>query len=184
MAKKKSRAVFLDRDGTILNERGYLGDPGKMKFYSSAFRGLKLLQKMKFKLVVISNQSGVARGLFTLADLKKVNVAFKARLAKKGIRLAGIYYCPHSPTAGCSCRKPRAGMAIRAARDLQLDLTSSYVIGDQKGDMDLARRIKAKGLLVLTGAGAAYRGVAKKFGSTITKNLVTAARWIKKQEAL
>lgn len=179
----KKRAVFLDRDGTILNERGYLGDPKKIKFYATAFRGLQTFQKLGFKLIIVSNQSGVARGYFSLAQLAKINRSFTEQLRRRGIHISKIYFCPHSPEGGCSCRKPKPGMIHRAARELKIDLKSSYMIGDQQRDIQLAQRTKLKGLLVLTGAGKYYRGRVKKMGFKVTQNLTTASAWIRRQES-
>jgi histidinol-phosphate phosphatase family protein len=182
MKKKRNRAVFLDRDGTLLRERGYLSDPKKLRFYPSVFEGLKRLQKNGFKLVVITNQSGVARGYFSLATLKKINARFQLFLKKRGILIAGIYFCPHLPNAGCRCRKPKPFLALKAARQLGIDVKRSYVIGDQARDVEMARRLEAHGILVLTGAGRQYRREAIRKGSLVSKNLDTASRWILKRD--
>src|SRR4051794_17995504 len=100
-----------------------------MKFYPNVEKGLRLVQKLGFKLIVVSNQSGLARGYFSTSDLQNVHRAFKKKLVAKGIRLSGIYFCPHLPTAGCSCRKPKPGLVRRAAREQNVDPKKSYVIG-------------------------------------------------------
>lgn len=146
----------MDRDGTVLNERGYLSHAGPLKIYKSAVRGMKILSKAAFKLVVVTNQSGVGRGLIELEELNGIHGRLIRSLKRCGVHLAGIYFCPHSPGAGCQCRKPRPGLARRAARDLGIDLKKSYVIGDHMKDIGLARRIGAKGILVLTGAGLSH----------------------------
>jgi histidinol-phosphate phosphatase family protein len=174
----KRAAVLLDRDGTILNERGYLGDPNDIQFYKSAAAGLRRLQKAGFRLVIVSNQSGIGRGYFTREDFGRVSDRFTAMLRRQGVRIDGIYFCPHLPDAECECRKPKIGMARRAARDLNLDLRRSYVIGDQLRDVELARNIGARGVLVLTGAGRRYSRRARSLGAKVTRNVVTAARWI------
>jgi D-glycero-D-manno-heptose 1,7-bisphosphate phosphatase len=177
----KKPAVFLDRDGTIINERGYLATPDKMVFYKTAFVGLHRLFRNGFRLVIISNQSGIARGYFSEKDLREIHRVFRQRLAKHGVSLAGIYYCPHLPTANCRCRKPKPYLALKAARDLNLDLSRSFFIGDHVRDMGVARAIGAKGVLVLTGWG---RSSVKKMGGDIdkiTSNLSSAARWILNQ---
>lgn len=173
-------AIFLDRDGTILNERGYLSHPKNLRFYPPTFKALLRLQKSGFSLVLLTNQSGIARGLLTLGDLAKIHSRLKQRLAQSGVKLSGIYFCPHLPKAGCSCRKPKPGMAIKAAKDLGLDLKKSFVIGDQTKDMKLAGRIKSKGILVLTGAGRSLRNEAGRFATKMTSNLSTAANWVLK----
>jgi histidinol-phosphate phosphatase family protein len=173
-----NRAVFLDRDGTILNERGYLSDPQKMVFYPGVGPALKKLQKNGFKLIILTNQSGIARGLLTLQDLKKIHSRLRSVLRKNGVRIDGIYFCPHSPTAGCACRKPGLKLPKLAAVDFKLDLKKSFVIGDQIRDVQLAHFMGAKGILVLTGAGKSCRTHALKWAIKISKNLRSACQWI------
>jgi len=180
LAVEKARAVFLDRDGTLLRERGYLGDPRRLRFYERSFDGLRLLRRTGFKLFIITNQSGVGRGYFTLSQLSQVNAAFQRALLKKGVRIDGIYFCPHLPEAGCSCRKPRPGLVRRAQKQFRLDLKRSYVIGDQVRDIELARKVGAKGILVLTGAGRTSRASARKWSTKITSDVASASRWILK----
>ena len=177
----KKPAAFLDRDGTLIDERGYLGDPGRIRFYPSVVPALKRLRKAGYRLVVISNQSGVGRGYFTMDTLKKVNRRFLQLLRSRGVRIDGVYFCPHLPAAGCSCRKPAPGMAKKAARDLALDVRRSFVIGDQVRDLQLARRVGATGVLVLTGAGRASRRKAKRLAAKVTSNVGTASVWIAEQ---
>ncbi len=172
------RAIFLDRDGTILNERGYLSDPQKMFFYPTVYAGLKALQKAGYLLIVVSNQSGVGRGYFSLSQLKKINAAFKKRLAAKGIRISDIYFCPHLPDAGCECRKPNPGMVRAAVKKWKIDPRESYVIGDQLRDVQLARNVGARGVLVLTGAGKYYRKRVLKNRGIVSSNLSAASRRI------
>ncbi len=174
----KRAAVFFDRDGTLIDERGYLGDPDRLHFYPSAIPALRRLQKAGFLLVVVSNQSGVARGFFSMEDLAAVNARFLKILRRAGVRIAGTYFCPHAPDAGCACRKPRPGLPRRAARELGIDLKKSYVVGDQSRDMELARAIGASGLLVMTGGGRAVRPKASFLGAKTTSNAATAAAWI------
>ncbi len=175
---KRNRAVFLDRDGTILNERGYLADPAKMFFYPSAFKALRRLKAAGYRLIVVTNQSGIGRGYFDLAAFQRVNRAFLKTLAAKGVRIDAVYFCPHHPTAGCSCRKPNTRLALTAARRFGLDLKGSFVVGDQAGDIHLARNIGARGVLVLTGAGRSLRPKLAPHASKVTRNLATAVNWI------
>jgi len=174
----KRPAVFFDRDGTLIDERGYLGDPSRLRFYPSAVPALRRLQKAGFLLVVVSNQSGVARGYFSLDDMNKVNARFLKILRGAGVRMAGTYFCPHAPDGGCACRKPRPGMPRRAARELNIDLKKSFMVGDQARDMELARAIGATGLLVMTGGGRSVRPRAAALGAKTTSNASTAAAWI------
>jgi D-glycero-D-manno-heptose 1,7-bisphosphate phosphatase len=155
-------AAFLDRDGTIIEELGYLRDPDRVRLIPGAIEALRALQRAGYRLVVITNQAGVARGLLTEADVHRVNERVRMLLAESGIRLDGIYYCPHHPDYGppeyrleCNCRKPRPGLVERAARELRLDPARSVVIGDHSGDAALARSFPGmRGVLLLTGHGA------------------------------
>lgn len=174
----KRPAVFLDRDGTLINERGYLSDVSKIRFYAGAANALKAFQKKGFRLAVVTNQSGVGRGYFSIKTVHAVHRAMTRWFARRGVWLAAFYVCPHLPQAGCRCRKPNPGLLYRAARDLGIDLKKSYVIGDQVRDMQLAYRVGAKGVLVLTGAGRSARPKARRWAAKITPNLTSASRWI------
>lgn len=171
-------AVFLDRDGTILTERFYLSDPKKMAFYPGVFGALRRLQRAGFRLVIVTNQSGLARGYFTFRRFKEINRRFKRAFASHGVRIDGIYYCPHLPTASCACRKPKPALARRAARALKIDLKRSFVIGDQWTDMKLSQNLGVPGVLVLTGQGRSQRAKAGPLAQKITTNAATAARWV------
>lgn len=175
---RRKPAVFLDRDGTILRERGYLDDPSRLHFYAHAMSAMRRLQRAGFSLVVVTNQSGVGRGYFTLERLAEVHAAFRRRLSNAGIGLDGLYFCPHRPDAGCACRKPGTGMPRRAARELGLDLKNSYVVGDQDRDLQLGAAIGATPILVLTGGGRAHRRAAREAGAHVTAHLGTAASFI------
>lgn len=178
MKRKLKPAVFLDRDGTIINERGYLSDPMNMVFYPSAFPALRRLQKSGYRLIVITNQSGVGRGYFSLKTLSRINDFFLRKLKKKGITVSGIYFCPHRPNAGCRCRKPKPFLVYKAAREHAIDIPASYVIGDQWRDTELGLRSGATPVLVLTGAGRSNAVAARKSKVEIKKNLLSAARWV------
>jgi len=155
-------AAFLDRDGTIIEELGYLGDPDQIRLISGAIEALQALQRAGYRLVLITNQAGVARGLITEADVHRVNDRLRTLLAESGVRLDGLYYCPHHPEHGppeyrrdCGCRKPKPGMVEQAVRELGLDPARSVVIGDHSSDAALARSFRGmQGVLLLTGHGA------------------------------
>jgi KDO2-lipid IV(A) lauroyltransferase len=157
-----SPAAFLDRDGTIIEDPGYLRDPEKIQFIPGSIDALRALQRAGYRLVLISNQAGVARGLLTEGDVRRVNERLIALLAEAGVRLDGVYYCPHHPDYGppeyrrdCDCRKPRPGMVHRAARDLRLDPSRSVVIGDHITDATLAQVFPGMvGIMLRTGHGA------------------------------
>lgn len=177
-AQQLTPAVFLDRDGTLIDERGYLGDPERIKFYPTVFRALRRLMSHGFKLIVVTNQAGVGRGYFTLEDLKRVNSAFRRRLTDRGVRLAGLYFCPHAPAMGCACRKPKTGMIKKAVRELKIDLKKSYMVGDNAKDLELARNAGLKGVLVRSGFGRMVSNRAKKLALKVTRNMETASLWI------
>ena len=155
-------AAFLDRDGTIIEDLGYLGDPAKIRFIPGALEALRALLRAGFRLVLVTNQAGVARGLISEADVRRVNDGLAALLAEVGIHLDGIYFCPHHPEYGppeyrrdCDCRKPKPGMIQQAVRDLGLDPARSVVIGDHVSDAALARAFPGmRGIMLRTGHGA------------------------------
>ena len=158
--RKRNIAVFLDRDGTINEEVGYLSRTEDLRLIPGAVEGLRLLNQHALKAVVVSNQSGVARGYISVDQVREIHGRIEELLEEKGAYLDGIYYCPHHPEIGeppyralCDCRKPQGGMLQGAARDLDLDLCASYVIGDHLSDIDLGKRMGMKSILVLTGHG-------------------------------
>ena len=181
---KASPAVLLDRDGTIIEDPGYLTDPSAVRLLPRVAEALGLLQKRGFLLVVVTNQSGVARGLMTEATVEQINVKLEDLLRAEGVSLAGTYYCPHHPEGilpyrqVCNCRKPRGGLVERAAREHRLDLSSSYVIGDKPADIELARQMGMPGILVLTGQGRVGLGSGEIQPDYIAPDLIAAARWI------
>jgi D-glycero-D-manno-heptose 1,7-bisphosphate phosphatase len=151
------RFVLLDRDGTINVERNYLDTAEGVELLPGAVEGLRALRALGLGLVVITNQSGLGRGLFSLGTLQAIHARLEALLEEAGVRLDGIYWCPHVPDDGCRCRKPRPGLVHRAARDLGFDPARAFVIGDKRADIELGRGIGATTILVTTGYGAAER---------------------------
>jgi len=147
------RAILLDRDGTILVERHYLADPAGVELLPGAAEGLRRLATLG-PLVVVTNQSGLARGYFDRAALDAIHAEMRRRLAAEGVELAAIEVCPHRPDEGCECRKPRPGLALRAAARLGFDPARAVVIGDKACDVGLGRAIGATTILVRTGYGA------------------------------
>jgi D-glycero-D-manno-heptose 1,7-bisphosphate phosphatase len=134
-ARDLSPAAFLDRDGTIVHDRHYLADPDGLELLAGAGAALRRLSELGFLLVVVSNQSGVGRGLFTLDDVERMNARLRDLLAREGVVLAGIYVCPHHPDDGCRCRKPEPGLIETAAAELGIDLGRSIMIGDRDSDV-------------------------------------------------
>lgn len=178
-------AVFLDRDGTIIEETGYLSDPGKVALLPGAAEALIRLNKAGFMLVVLTNQSGVARGYFSEEDLAAVNGRLDSALAEKGAAIDAYYYCPHHPDYGgmidCDCRKPRTGMADRAAVEHGIDLARSYFVGDKGSDVLLGKNAGGKSVLVLTGFGSKERQLLGRRGlkpDMVAESLPEAADWI------
>ena len=147
------RAIFVDRDGTVSEEIGYMYHAGLYKPYPWTGPAIRRINENGMKSVLITNQSGVGRGYFDEASVEEVHAILQAELARHQAKLDGIYVCPHHPEANCQCRKPRPGMVLQAARDLDLDLTGSFVIGDKFVDVALAYAVGARAVLVLTGYG-------------------------------
>lgn len=148
-------AVLLDRDGTLIVDRTYLSDPAGVEFLPGAIAGLRRLQHAGIRRVIVSNQSGIGRGLLSHSQVAAVHDRLRALLVDEGLTLDGIYYCPHAPGEGCICRKPGTGLAKEAAVRLGFDLTRTLVVGDTDADLGLADRLGVTGILVLTGSGPA-----------------------------
>jgi D-glycero-D-manno-heptose 1,7-bisphosphate phosphatase len=150
------KAAFLDRDGTIIVEKHYLADPDDVVLTDNAVAGLRELMDAGFKLVIVTNQSGIARGLYSEADFHAVQQRLEDMLVEQGIRFDGVYYCPHHPdfTGPCECRKPGPGMYREAERNLRLVLKDSVFIGDRLKDVLPAQEFGARGILVSTGYGS------------------------------
>jgi histidinol-phosphate phosphatase family protein len=142
------RALFLDRDGTILVDPGYPRDPEAVRFIDGAELGLRVARDLGFELVVVSNQSGVARGIIQPEEAKAVHARMEDLLRARDIRLAGSYYCFHGPDEACRCRKPEPGMLEDAARDLGLDLAHSVMLGDRRSDVMAGKRAGARAVLL------------------------------------
>lgn len=148
------RCIFFDRDGTLIEERNYLSDPGQVVLIPGAAEAVRLARGAGYLAVVLTNQSGVGRGYFTLEDVERVNARMGELLGREGARIDGIYVCPHAPEDGCDCRKPRTGLVERAVRELGIDVGASWVVGDKATDLELARNAGMRGVLVRTGYGS------------------------------
>lgn len=185
----KKPAVFLDRDGTINEQMGYINHESRFHLLSGAAEAIRKLNRAGIPVVVVTNQSGLARGYFPESLLDKVHETMEKELAEKGAHVDAIYICPHHPEAGreelranCNCRKPKKGLFVRAAEDMGLDLSRSYVVGDRWSDLVAAENCGAAGILVLTGYG---RGELKYVGESqmvqpvrVAEDLEAAANWI------
>jgi D-glycero-D-manno-heptose 1,7-bisphosphate phosphatase len=142
------KVVILDRDGTIVVDRNYLSDPAGLEFEPGAAEGLRSMYERGCRLVVITNQSGIGRGLFSHRRLLEIHDRLRQMVESTGARLEGIYYCPHTPDDGCDCRKPGLALFREAASELGFDASSAVVIGDKISDVEFGRRAGAATILV------------------------------------
>jgi D-glycero-D-manno-heptose 1,7-bisphosphate phosphatase len=154
-------AIFIDRDGTINQDIGYVSHPDELILYPYAAEAISLLNRAGWKIIVITNQSGIARGFYDEAMLTRIHEKMIAQLALAGAQIDAVYYCPHHPRIGdekyrkdCSCRKPNTAMLEQAAGEHKVNLAESFVIGDKASDINLATNAGAKGVLVMTGYGS------------------------------
>jgi D-glycero-D-manno-heptose 1,7-bisphosphate phosphatase len=147
------RAVFLDRDGTIAEELGYVNHVDRFQIFPYAAAAIRQLNEADIAVVVVTNQSGIARNIFPESLVHEVHKKMVAELAASGAWIDGIYFCPHKSEETCDCRKPKPGMLEQAAREHGLDLPASWVVGDRYGDLEMAHAAGARGILVMTGYG-------------------------------
>ena len=171
-------AVFLDRDGTIAKDVHYCSRPEDLELLPTTGEGIRLLNEAEFKVIVITNQSGIARGYFTEETLGRIHQKMINDLAEYGAHVDTIYYCPHHPDEGCECRKPKPKLAYRAIKDLQIDSRQSYVIGDRLMDVELASTIGCKSVMIPSEDGKSELEDCGILPEYITWDLESAARWI------
>jgi D,D-heptose 1,7-bisphosphate phosphatase len=193
MMERKSKAVFLDRDGTISIEIGYIDNVELLEMYQDSVAALIELRQMGYKLVVVSNQSGVAQGFFPESRVQEVNDRMVSLLKEQGVLIDGIYYCPHLPNGvipeyaiECNCRKPAPGMIKRAEQELNIDLQHSILIGDKLSDIICGRNAGLKTILVRTGYGAETELQLQKQQmemkpDAIVDTLYEAIKWIQNE---
>jgi D-glycero-D-manno-heptose 1,7-bisphosphate phosphatase len=172
------RFVLLDRDGTIIVEKDYLSDPDDVELVAGAAEALRRLASLGLGLVVVTNQSGIGRGYFDMAQLDRIHGRLREQLAREGVRLDGIYSCPHHPDAGCGCRKPGTGLVERAAAIHGFDPRASFVVGDLASDLGLGRALGATTLLVRTGHGARTEAADAVDADLVVDDLGAAAERI------
>ena len=134
------RAVFLDRDGVINRDTGYVRRVEDFEFIGGVVQALQEIQRRGYLLFVVTNQSGIGRGYYTLEDYQRVNAWMLAQLASNAVTIRGVYVCPHAPDAGCACRKPAPGLLLQAQREHGLDLPNSWLVGDKPSDIEAAQR--------------------------------------------
>ncbi len=149
-------AVFLDRDGTLIEDRGHLRDPGEVEFFPDTVPALQQLQQ-RAALFIVTHQPGIARGLITAEEAQRVNRHVTDVLARSNVTIREVYCCPHDRSDGCDCVKPNPYHLHQAARDYDIDLQRSFMLGDHPHDVELARRAGATGLYLLTGHGRKHR---------------------------
>lgn len=176
-----ARAVFFDRDGTLNVEKNYLHRPEEWEWVPGVLEGLRIARAAGFRLVVVTNQSGIGRGYYTEADVRALHTWVQKELRSKNLSIDGYYFCPHGEKEGCACRKPRPGMILQACRDLGIDPQKSYLVGDRTTDLEAARAAGVRPIFVLTGYGMNEKdrvGV----GVPVMADALAAVRWINEQE--
>ncbi|SRR5579884_143417 len=178
-------AVFLDKDGTLVEDVPYNVDPARIRLAPGAVEGLQLLHAAGYRLVVVSNQSGVARGYFSERALRRVARRLRELLAGAGIPLAGFYYCPHHPQGrvpryarACICRKPAPGLIVRAAQALGLDLARSWLVGDILHDVEAGHRAGCRAILLDNGHETEWELTPRRVPDARARDLAEAARLI------
>jgi D-glycero-D-manno-heptose 1,7-bisphosphate phosphatase len=182
-------AVFIDRDGTLTEEVGYVNHPRRLRLLPRSAEAVRRLNAAGVATVVVTNQAGVARGYFSEDVLQATHAGLVAELKQAGAHLDGIYVCPHHPTEGrppfradCDCRKPKPGLLVRAAADLDLDLAASTVVGDKASDLALAPAVGARSVLVLTGYGLGeweyHRSRFPVMPHHVAEDLLDAVDWV------
>lgn len=179
------KAVFLDRDGTIVEDVGYMNSPKQIQFIPGAIEAIKKLNEAGYKVVVITNQAGVAKGFITEDMLQTIDKTLQKFILSGGAYLDGLYYCPHHPEHGlypykqdCQCRKPKPGLFKKAEQDLNVDLARSWMIGDKATDMEAGKRAGTKTIFVTTGKGKNEIDRLKQKPDHITENLSLAVAWL------
>ncbi|MCS7261119.1 MAG: D-glycero-beta-D-manno-heptose 1,7-bisphosphate 7-phosphatase [Anaerolineae bacterium] len=180
------RAIFLDRDGVINENRSdYVKSLAEFVFLPGALEALQRLAKLDMSIVVISNQSAINRGLVTRAVVDAITQAMRERIEAAGGRVDAVFYCPHRPDEGCTCRKPQPGLFHQAALQLGIQLVGSYVIGDALSDVQAALRVGAQPIMVLTGRGREQVTLldgSLRSSTPVFDDLLAAARWVWQRE--
>ena len=173
--------AFLDRDGTINEEKIYLSHPADFHLLPGAAQAIKRLNRAGWAVVVVTNQSGLARGYFSPETLQAIHRRLEQALAQAGAGVDGIYLCPHHPDDGCTCRKPGTALFKQAAADMDLDLRHSVIIGDKMSDLEPGSRLGCKTVLVLTGHGTEAWAQRHRWTfqpDVVVKDLAEAVAWL------
>jgi D-glycero-D-manno-heptose 1,7-bisphosphate phosphatase len=175
-----NRAVFIDRDGTITKDKGYIKDVSLLELIAGAAQAINGFHSLGFLVILVTNQSVVGRGYITGDKLAEIHGRLRELLSQEDSFLDAIYVCPHHPDDGCNCRKPRPGLVRRACKDFDIEMKKSYIIGDQKADIELGRREGIRSILVLTGHGK--KTVEETSPDYVVDNILEAKRLIEKIE--
>jgi len=171
-----NRAVFIDRDGTMAKDVHYCSRPEDFELFPNTAKAIKSLNKHGFKVIVVTNQSGIARGYFTEETLAKIHEKMKRELAKEGAWVDGIYYCPHHPDDKCDCRKPKPKLILQASKDFDIDLEHSFVVGDLQMDIELGKVIGCRTIMVVNSTSPGDKGTVEP--DAIAPDILEAARVI------
>lgn len=174
------RAVFLDRDGTIVEDPGFLHEPEKVTLLPGAAEAIRRLNEAGYRVVIVTNQSGIARGRYTVADYEAVQRRLGELLAAKGARIDAAYFCPHHPllSGPCECRKPGLKLFRDAQAAFDIDFSRSWWVGDRLSDVQPARLLGGEGILVATGEGNLQQGQARALGVMLVADLASAVEKI------
>jgi D-glycero-D-manno-heptose 1,7-bisphosphate phosphatase len=172
---KKQKTIFIDRDGTLIEEVNFLHRVEDLRYFPFTDEAVRLLKENGFLIIVVTNQSGIGRGIYTEADMHRVHEQIQNDLTEK---LDAYYFCPHLPNAGCTCRKPNLGMIELACQDFAIDLENSWVIGDKNLDVELGINAGIKTALVMTGYGKNHLKTLEQKPDVVAENLIEAVESI------
>jgi D-glycero-D-manno-heptose 1,7-bisphosphate phosphatase len=177
MADGRHKAVFLDRDGTIVEDPGFLHEPEKVRLLPGAAAAIRRLNDAGYRVIIVTNQSGIARRRYTVSDYEAVQERLGALLAAQGARIDAAYYCPHHPllSGPCECRKPGVKLFREAQAAFDIDFAQSWWVGDRLSDVQPARLLGGEAILVVTGEGNLQQGQARALGVTVVADLAEAA---------
>lgn len=180
----KSKACFLDRDGALIEEKIYLSSISDVCIFPETYDALKLLKEDGFKIIVVTNQAGVAKGFYDESTIPQIHKEIDRQFALAGVKVDAYYYCPHHPKGKvqeyaikCDCRKPSPGMILKAVKDFDIDLTKSFLIGDKMSDIGAAENAGCAGILVKTGHGKEHIDRAQKEGIIVKENILEAVKY-------
>ncbi len=171
----KQKTIFIDRDGTLIEEVNFLHRVEDLRYFSYTDEAVRMLKQNGFLVIVVTNQSGIGRGIYTENDMHRIHEQIQSDLTEK---LDGYYFCPHLPDEGCTCRKPNPGMIEAACKDFAIDLENSWVIGDKSLDVELGIKAGIKTAMVLTGYGQNHLKTLEQKPNVVAANLIEAVKKI------